>query len=253
MRSGFIEFARYTRPRRASSFTTAMQPSKSVSSAKTRRPVRERLHELRGRDPPARQEHRHRQPRRRAVRRERRATCRPCSRSNHARLDRPLRDRLAHDAHEHRHPEVLERPGVRVPALLDPQVGHPDLAPEPLGPEEVRPPLAGRDDARRRARRARPTRACPTRPSRTATACACSGRRRASSTPRRSDRGAPPCRARPRAARRTSGSGRWRRQRVLARAPGEAVEDGAVARHQGFGFTTQRRLVPVAVGVGRQT
>src|SRR5574338_191058 len=47
---------------------------------------------------------------------------------------------------EHRHAEVLEGPGVRVAALLDPEVLEPDLAAEALGPEQVRVALVHRDD-----------------------------------------------------------------------------------------------------------
>ena len=92
--------------------------------------------------------------------------------------------------HEHRHAEVFERAGVAVAAQLHPEVVDAELRAVALGPEEVRAAFVHRDDGVVGARRARPTRACPTRPSRTARACACSDRRRASSTRGRCGRGA---------------------------------------------------------------
>src|SRR5690606_13889362 len=56
------------------------------------------------------------------------------------------RPHLLHHRDEHRHPEVLERAGVGVPALLDPQVLEPDLAPVAPGPEQVRVTLVHRHD-----------------------------------------------------------------------------------------------------------
>ena len=57
-----------------------------------------------------------------------------------------IRDHLLHHRHQHRHAQVLERPGVAVAALLDPQIGHPDLVSQPLGPEQVGAALEGGHD-----------------------------------------------------------------------------------------------------------
>ena len=106
-------------------------------------------------------------------------------------------------------PEVLEGPGVRVAAQLDPQVVEPELAAVALGPEQVRAALVHRDDVLVCAARGRPIPSCPRRRSRTASSSACSGRRRGASRRRDSGR-----RSASRScddlqqARRTSGSGR---------------------------------------------
>ena len=144
-------------------------------------------------------------------RRRRRATPR-CRRSRRTRRRGSLRavgDHLPHDRDEHGHAEVLERPGVLVAALLDPQVLEADAAGRSARPRTgwCRPRPSTRCSRSRSVRR-RPTPSCPRPPSRTATSCACSGRRTAASTRPASDRAARRGRARPRAGRHRSGSDR---------------------------------------------
>src|SRR5262249_18332251 len=61
------------------------------------------------------------------------------SRCARHRLDRrAFRNHLLHLRHQHRHAQVLERPAVRIPAKLHPQIVHADDFPEALGPEKIR-------------------------------------------------------------------------------------------------------------------
>ncbi len=105
-------------------------------------------------------------------------------------------------------PRSLNEPVCELPHCLTHRSSRPISAAKTRRPEQVRAAFVHRDDVLVADRRRRPTPSCPTRPSRTATPCACSVCRRASATPRPSVRGAPACRARPRADRRTAGSGR---------------------------------------------
>ena len=101
-----------------------------------------------------------------------------------ARIGLPSAIICLHRRDQHGHAEVLERAGVRVAALLDPQIVEAELAAEALGPEQVGAALVHRDDVLVARRRGRPTPSCPTRRSRRARWCACSGRRTAASTRR---------------------------------------------------------------------
>ena len=85
------------------------------------RAVGERLHELRGRDLRPRQDDDRRNAGRRRVGRERgrRVACRGTGDGADA---APVGDHLLDDRHEHGHPEVLERSGVRVAAHLHPEI-----------------------------------------------------------------------------------------------------------------------------------
>src|SRR5207302_11494479 len=57
-------------------------------------------------------------------------------------------DHLVHDRHQNGHPEVLKRPGVAVPTLLDPEVDQSELSSVTLRPEEVRSAFVERHDVR---------------------------------------------------------------------------------------------------------
>ena len=109
------------------------------------RAVRQRLHELRGRDLVARQEHHHGQARRRAERRQRRAGVAGGRAGDGLDLE-ALLNGLAHDADQHGHAQVFERAAVAVAAQLDPQVIDADFAPVALGPEEIGAAFVHRDD-----------------------------------------------------------------------------------------------------------
>src|SRR4029079_16272918 len=58
----------------------------------------------------------------------------------------PVGHHLLDHRDEHRHPEVLERPGVGVAALLHPQLVEAQRVAEAVGPEQVRAALVHRDD-----------------------------------------------------------------------------------------------------------
>ena len=107
--------------------------------------VGERLHELRGRDLAARKNDDRRNLRRGGVRgeRRRRVTGRGAGDGAHRFA---VGHHLPHDRDEHRHPEILERPGVRLAAHLDPELVHAELAAEALGPHQVGAALVHRDD-----------------------------------------------------------------------------------------------------------
>ena len=55
-----------------------------------------------------------------------------------------VRDHLFHRGHEHGHAQILERPGVRVAAHLDPEILDAQLAAVALGPEQVAAALVHR-------------------------------------------------------------------------------------------------------------
>ena len=107
--------------------------------------VGERLHELGDRDLVLGQEHHRGNPRRRAVGAERgRGVARGGARH---RVDgHAVGHHLLDDRDQHGHPQVLERAGVRVAALLDPQVLDVELLAVAIRPEEVRAALVGRHD-----------------------------------------------------------------------------------------------------------
>ena len=154
-------------PRRAA-VTIAMQPSKSVSSASTCAPLASGCTQLRRRHLAARQDHDRRNAGRRGVGRERRrgvAGGRAGDGANAA----AVRDHLLDDRHEHGHAEVLERPGVRVAAQLDPEIVEAELAGRAARPRTCSCRLRPSTRRSRRAARGRPIPSCPTRPSRTAT------------------------------------------------------------------------------------
>ena len=207
-----------------------MQPSKSVSSDSTLAPLASGCSELRHRDLAARQDHDRRDAGGGAVGGERRRGVAGRGAGDGADAG-AFGEHLPHHRDEHGHAEVLERSGVRVAALLDPEILDADRAAEALGPQHVGAALVHRDDALVGQARAAPTPSCPTPPSRTARWCACSGRRTGASTPTARDPSAPPRRARPRGDRRTSGSGRAASSGVFAGATGDAAEPGAV-RHE---------------------
>ena len=149
-----------------------------------------------------------------------------------ARMPRAVGDHLLDDRDEHRHPEILERPGVRVAAQLDPEIVEADARGRSARPRtgSCRPRPSRRRS--RRGSRGRPIPSCPTRPSRTARSCACSARRRGAST-------RPGCGARS-ASRSCDDLQQLAARRaavdrlpdgVLAGAAGDAAEDGAIAAH----------------------
>ena len=129
---------------------------------------------------------------------------------------------MPHDADEHRHAEVLERTRVAVAAELDPEVVDADLLAVALGPEQVRAALVHRDDDVVGQLGHDPLALAPdaraVRPGGSLVAIV------EELHPRRAAaiREALPCRGRPRAARRISGSGRW--ARVTGHAPVAARE-----------------------------
>src|SRR6185436_17563102 len=103
----------------ASRCTIAMQPSKSVSSASTSAPLASGWTSC-------------------AAETRARGRMTTDGIPADAAERRAVGDHLLDDRHQHRHPEVLERAGVRVAAHLDPDVVEPELAAVALGPEEVR-------------------------------------------------------------------------------------------------------------------
>ncbi len=109
------------------------------------RAVGERLHQLRRRHARPRQDDDGRNPRRRRVggERRRRVTGRGARDGADAAA---VGDHLLDDRDEHRHAEILERPGVRVAAHLDPEILDPDRPAVALGPEDVGAALVHRDD-----------------------------------------------------------------------------------------------------------
>ena len=110
------------------------------------RPVRQRLHELRGRDLVAGQEDHGGDSGGGAVVRQRGRGV-PGGRAGDGGDRVPLLDHLLDDRDQHGHPEVLEGPGVGVAALLDPEVLDPEHLAVAVRPQEVRASLVGRDDA----------------------------------------------------------------------------------------------------------
>ena len=108
-------------------------------------PVGERLHELGDRDPVLGQEHHRGDARRRAVGAERRRGVAGGG-ARHRVDGRPTRHHLLDQRDQHGHAEVLEGPGMRVAALLDPQVLDVELLAVAVGPEEVGVALVHRHD-----------------------------------------------------------------------------------------------------------
>ena len=94
-----------------------------------------------------------------------------------ARIGSAVGDHLLHDRHEHRHAEVLERPGVRVAAHASPRGRRGRARGRSARPRTgwCRPRPSRR--CSRRGRAGTPTPSCPRPPSRRARSCACSGRR----------------------------------------------------------------------------
>ena len=100
-----------------------------------------------------------------------------------ARMPRAVGDHLLDDRDQHRHAEVLERPGVRVAAQLDPEIVEAELAAVALGPEQVRAALVHRDDVLVAHLGADPLLLAPDAGAVRPAPCACSARRTAASTP----------------------------------------------------------------------
>ena len=122
-----------------------MQPSKSVSSASTSAPLASGCTSCAGVTQAARQDDDGRDAGGGGVGGERRGGV--AGRRARDRADRrAVGDHLLDDRHEHGHAEVLERPGVRVAAHLDPEIVEAELAAVALGPEQVRAALVHRDD-----------------------------------------------------------------------------------------------------------
>ena len=109
------------------------------------RAVGERLHQLRRRYFIARQKYDGRNARRRAVGRQCRRSI--AGRSAGHRIDGlAVGDHLIDHRHQDGHAEILERAGVRVAALLDPEILDVKLLAVAIGPEEIGVALAGRND-----------------------------------------------------------------------------------------------------------
>ena len=109
------------------------------------RAVGDRLHQLRRGHLAARQEHDGANARGGAVGGERRRGV--AGRGAGDRAHRlAVGDHLPHRRDQHGHAEILEAAGVRVAALLDPQILKAELAAEALGPEEVGAALVHRHD-----------------------------------------------------------------------------------------------------------
>ncbi len=200
-----------------------MQPSKSVSSASTRAPLASGWTSCAGDHQAPRQEHDGRDARRGGVGGQRRR--RVAGRGARDRADAgAVGDHLLDDRDEHRHAEVLEGPGVRVAAHLHPEVVEAELLAVPFRPEQVRAALVHRDDVLVAEVRADPLLlapdARPVRPGRALVAFL------EQAHPARRDcaGGARPCRARPAAGRRRSGSGRSAARSSTR--PGQPAEHG---------------------------
>ena len=109
------------------------------------RAVGDRLHQLRGGDLAARQEHDRADAGGGAVGGERRRGVAGRGAGDGAhRL--AVGDHLLHRRDQHGHAEILEGAGVRVAALLDPEILQAELAAEAIGPEEVGAALVHRHD-----------------------------------------------------------------------------------------------------------
>ena len=109
------------------------------------RAVGERLHQLRRRHARARQDDDGRNAGCRRVGGERRRRVTGRGAGDGADVA-AVGDHLLDDRDEHRHAEILERPGVRVAAHLDPEILDPDRLAVALGPEDVGAALVHRDD-----------------------------------------------------------------------------------------------------------
>jgi hypothetical protein len=111
-----------------------MQPSKSVSD------------ELRDAHHTARKQHHHRQTGGRSVGGEGRRRIAGARAGDGANLQRAAAETVVDHADQHRHPEILERPGVRGAALLHEELAEAELGGEATRRIERRHSFAGRDD-----------------------------------------------------------------------------------------------------------